>query len=151
MARFPAWVFGGGPTISTASDHAQSGWPSIFKRDRYQCIYCSRGFSHDLHELLGSTTDHIVPQSLFGNPREANHPNNLAASCAVCNNLKGNYRPPEGDPAWSTRGSLVQKAREHIAAARARKLIVYRRHLADADMKPTPDCHAMESVSSDDN
>ena len=129
VVRFPGWVFGGGPSIATSSDHHQNGWPKIFRRDQYRCVYCDRVLSADLDSLIGSATDHIVPQSLFRDEREANHPDNLAASCAVCNNLKGHYRPDEGDPAWGSRTTLLERARIHVAAEREKKRKTYAKHL----------------------
>ena len=49
----------------------------IFQRDNYRCHYCGDE---------ATQIDHIVPQSLGG----TNITTNLVASCARCNNLKGN-------------------------------------------------------------
>ncbi len=58
---------------------------NIFKRDGYQCIYCSK------RDHL--TLDHILPRSRGG--RDSWH--NLVAACQRCNTLKGDRTPEEAE------------------------------------------------------
>jgi hypothetical protein len=48
----------------------------VMKRDNYVCVYCGRP---------ADQVDHVIPQFRGG----THFPNNLVASCANCNALKG--------------------------------------------------------------
>lgn len=56
---------------------------NIFKRDGYQCQYCST--AKDL------TLDHLIPRSKGGKSTW----NNLVTACKKCNSKKGNSTPKE--------------------------------------------------------
>ncbi len=56
---------------------------NIFKRDRFQCVYCQK------KENL--TIDHVVPRSIGGKDSW----NNLVTACQKCNAQKGSMTPEE--------------------------------------------------------
>jgi 5-methylcytosine-specific restriction endonuclease McrA len=56
---------------------------NIFRRDRYQCVYC--GSTRNL------TLDHVVPRSKGGGHRW----DNLVTACRKCNAQKGDLSPAE--------------------------------------------------------
>ena len=64
--------------------YPQSRWPRSYKmarrwvleRDRWTCVYCGQA---------ANQVDHVIPKNNGG----SDLPNNLVASCAQCNNLKG--------------------------------------------------------------
>lgn len=130
--HFPDWIFEG-DLVNPTSDDPAGGWPSIFMRDNFHCIYCSRNLSAELDAMLASVTDHIVPESILRKNQKAyNHRSNLAAACSVCNNLKGDYRPIPEDPAWLSREQFIHNVRERIKGERERKRRVYSKYLPSA-------------------
>lgn len=66
----------------------------LFARDNYQCQYCGKDLTRST-----ATIDHVKPKSKFvdeGRPAsDANTYSNCVASCAKCNNKKGNRLPYE--------------------------------------------------------
>ena len=74
-SKLPGWAYQRGP---------QYGYENVKMfvraRDNYTCQYCGKKSPPDLE------VDHIVPRSRGGSDR----PDNLIASCHVCNQTKGN-------------------------------------------------------------
>ena len=66
------------------TSYPKSRWPMSYKmarrwvleRDRWTCVYCGQA---------ANQVDHVIPKNNGG----SDLPNNLVASCAKCNNLKG--------------------------------------------------------------
>ncbi|MEM1000229.1 MAG: HNH endonuclease [Bacteroidota bacterium] len=76
---------------------------NIFKRDGYQCVYCS---SRD-----NLTLDHVIPRSKGG--RDSWH--NLVTACQKCNTQKGDRTPEEAEMPMSHkpfRPSFIMYLRE---------------------------------------
>lgn len=121
----PSWSLTG--SVLKPESNGKNGWPQVFVRDNFTCVYCGRDLLADPDHLIGSATDHIVPQRAFtaGGIQDPNHDGNLAASCAVCNNLKGDFMPVLGDPAWDHRYTYLEVTRKHIVAQRAAKRRFY--------------------------
>jgi 5-methylcytosine-specific restriction endonuclease McrA len=57
---------------------------AVLARDAYTCQYCG-------HEAPGLTVDHVIPRSRGG----LSVWENIVASCAPCNRMKGNRMPRE--------------------------------------------------------
>lgn len=59
---------------------------SLFKRDRYTCMYCGRNFTHNL-----LTRDHVNPKAKGGTDMWTN----VVAACKRCNNHKADRTPEQ--------------------------------------------------------
>jgi hypothetical protein len=57
---------------------------AIYQRDDFCCQYCGQDLLADVDWQLLATIDHLVPQAHGG----INDPDNLVASCWVCNQFK---------------------------------------------------------------
>lgn len=125
----PPWALLG--DLINPMSNGLKGWWRVFDRDRFACVYCGRDLFAGPDRLVGTTTDHIIPQSKFperGEPRP-NREGNLAAACAVCNNLKGNFVLPASDAAWQTRESYVEALSAFVRNRLHEKLAEYRQLL----------------------
>lgn len=75
---------------------------SIYKRDKYKCVYCST--SNDL------TLDHVIPKSKGGK----NTWSNLVTACKKCNSRKGDRTPEEAGMGFSN--LETSKYSDHIVS-----------------------------------
>ena len=109
------------------------GWADIHEADNWHCIYCGRDLAESEDVLAESTEEHLVPQSLFAvGKQNGNVANNVAASCAGCNSLKGHFVPPKGHAAWASRKAYIAAMRKFIAEERTKRAAKYRRHAFNA-------------------
>ena len=106
------------------------GWIEIFKQSDWKCIFCLRDLAASTDALAESTEEHLVPRSLLDpNGEEPNVAHNMAACCAGCNGLKGEYVPPFGHPCWQTRKSYVKACVRFISGRRLENFKRYRDHV----------------------
>lgn len=137
----PCWALIG--PILKPDSHGNEGWSPVFIKDRFQCVYCHNNLLPDFDGLYVSATDHIVPQCAFaGTDLSFNHQGNLAASCATCNNLKGEFMSPAADLAWNDREAYLEIVRAHIRQQRERQLRIYTDILSRSSVQtlfPLPD------------
>lgn len=112
------------------------GWADIYEADNWRCIYCGQDLAANEDVLAESTEEHLVPQSLFAlGKQNQNFENNVAASCAACNSLKGPHVPPKGDAAWGSRKAYIAALRKFIAEERAKRAAKYRAQAFNARAK----------------
>lgn len=89
---------------------------TIFKRDKYRCVYCGLWMLSDIDTFLLVEEDHLLPMKEDGEDNESNR----VTSCRVCNMLKGDYSP--GKKLYEEdRPAYIQKIREHIAFHRMKR------------------------------
>lgn len=121
------WWTGGG------KKDPDRGWTEIFKQSDWKCIFCGRDLAASTDALAESTEEHLVPRSLLeSNGVEPNVAHNMAACCAGCNGLKGEYLPPADHPCWNTRKAYVKECFRHISGRRLRNFMRYRDHVEAA-------------------
>ena len=92
-------------------------WSRKYQEYRGRCAYCGKHLFTDLDTYMGSTLDHIIPQSTGEPESDANK----ALACATCNTLKGHFDPREGDSSKS-KEQLISRARDYIFQRRAAKV-----------------------------
>ena len=90
----------------------------VFERDNRRCVYCGRDMIADFETFMIVEEDHLVPKSRGGDPDD---PDNIVTSCAVCNRLKGAYKP-DFDLNFDNRHRFIQNIREYLCGQRATKL-----------------------------
>ena len=111
----------------------QFGWDDIYEADNWHCIYCGRDLAENEDVLAESTEEHLVPQSLFAiGKQNASVTNNVAASCAACNSLKGPHVPPKQNPVWKSRKDYIAAMRIFMAEERAKRTAKYRQQAFNA-------------------
>ena len=128
-ARLPktGWWTGGGKKDS------DRGWVVIFKQSNWRCIYCGLDLAASTDALAESTEEHLVPRSLLEpNGAEPNVAHNMAACCAGCNALKGEYVPPADDPSWKNRKAYVKACFRFVSSRRLKNFLRYRDHVEAA-------------------
>ena len=89
----------------------------IFERDNRRCVYCYRDLMNDFEAFMSTEEDHLIPKSK-GGPSE---PQNIVIACAVCNRLKGRFKPEMPlnlDDPESTR-QYIEAIRAYIMERRA--------------------------------
>lgn len=100
----------------------------IWVRSRFRCEYCGADLLRNPQVYGMAESDHILPVSKY--PALANDLNNYAHTCGLCNRLKRNWDPADGDPAFSSVGdrltteqrrSLIGRCREHLGPMIERK------------------------------
>lgn len=99
---------------------ADKGWPHIYEKGKWKCVYCDTDLLASADILAGSTEEHLVPRSLLEAVEESpNKLSNLAPCCLRCNNIKGEYVPDSSNlVAWQSKNSYIQACREFIARRR---------------------------------
>lgn len=82
-----------------------------------KCGYCGQDLIEDRMSYACGTIDHLIPRKVF--PDGEWRQENLILSCPLCNSLKRDYNPCEGqdpkDALYNQRDVLIQKAKEEIA------------------------------------
>lgn len=96
------------------------GWSDetlgIWVRAKGCCEYCDKDLQATSDEFFfGYNIDHVVPASHDG----PSHPDNYALACRACNFIKRN-RDFRNDETAVTRETIITRARQYIAAERAR-------------------------------
>ena len=73
------------------------GWVEVFQLSHWKCIFCGRDLAASTDALVEATgQEHLVPRSVLEpNGAEPNVAHNMAACCAGCNALKGEFIPPK--------------------------------------------------------
>ncbi len=94
----------------------------IFKRDNGRCVYCCRDLMSDFEAFMIAEEDHLIPAAA-GGPDE---PQNIVIACAVCNRLKGKFKPE-----MSLNLNDLESRRKYIEVVRA--YIMKRRAVKMAD------------------
>lgn len=120
----PKWWTGGG------RKDTDRGWVEIFKQSDWKCIFCLRDLAASTDALAESTEEHLVPRSLLEpNGAEPNMAHNMAACCAGCNGLKGEFVPPFDHACWKTRKDYVKECFRFISSRRLKNFLKYRVHV----------------------
>ena len=123
----PKWWTGGWVKDS------QHGWPEIYGKTDWMCIYCARDLAASTEALSESTQEHLVPRSLLeANGIEPNREHNLCACCAGCNTLKGEWLPPADHACWKNRKAYIKACKEFIARQRYEKFKELQGHVENA-------------------
>jgi hypothetical protein len=106
------------------------GWVEVFRLSGWKCIFCGRDLAASADALVEATEEHLVPRSLLEpNGAEPSVAHNMAACCAGCNALKGEFIPPRDHPAWKSRQAYVKACNRFISSQRLKNYLRYRDHL----------------------
>mgnify|MGYP002653322735 CR=1 FL=1 len=90
---------------------------AIRRREAGCCVYCGRAIDPRVEVL---TVDHLLPRVWWPAGKEAalNQPSNLAASCGLCNGLKGAMDVPAFAAMLDTYGALLSGPYAYLAGVR---------------------------------
>lgn len=106
------------------------GWIEVFKSSHWKCIFCGRDLAASTDALVEATEEHLVPRSLLEpNGAEPSVAHNMAACCAGCNALKGEFVPPKDHPCWKSRQAYVKECYRFISSQRLKNYLRYRDHV----------------------
>jgi|GEM_PF-3240167 hypothetical protein len=120
----PQWWTNGGKKDS------ERGWIQVFELSHWKCIYCGHDLAASTDALAESTEEHLVPRSLLEpNGAEPNVAHNMAACCAGCNALKGEYVPSQDHSCWKSRQAYVKESFRFISSQRLKNYLKYRNHV----------------------
>jgi len=109
---------------------SDQGWVEVFKSSGWKCIFCGRDLAASTDALVEATEEHLVPRSLLEpNGAEPNAAHNMAACCAGCNALKGEFVPPKDHLCWKSRHAFVKECYRFISSQRLRNYLRYRDHV----------------------
>ncbi len=61
----------------------------IFERDNRRCVYRCRDRMSDFEAFMSAEEDHLLPKS----EGRLHEPRNIVVAGAVCNRLKGRFKP----------------------------------------------------------
>ena len=89
----------------------------VFQRDNHRCVYCGRDLLVDFDTFMICEEDHLQPLSKGGQ----HQPDNIVTACAICNRLKGSYKP-EFDLTDGNRTEYIADIRSKIMAQRAKHM-----------------------------
>ncbi len=106
------------------------GWIEIFQLSHWKCVFCGRDLAGSTDALVEATEEHLVPRSLLEpNGAEPDVAHNMAASCAGCNALKGEFIPPRDHPCWRSRQAYIRECYRFISSERLGNYLRYRDHV----------------------
>jgi len=106
------------------------GWVEVFKMSQWKCVFCGRDLVASTDALVEATEEHLVPRSLLEpNGAEPSVAHNMAACCAGCNALKGEFVPQKNNPCWKSRQAYVKECCRFIASQRLRNYLRYNSHV----------------------
>ena len=94
------------------TEEPRSVFYQAFTRDGAKCVYCDRDILESFETFSASHLDHLKPKKNRG---PDNDPWNRVTSCGVCNNLKRDFEPSEGEfVTEATFAACIARARSHI-------------------------------------
>ena len=109
---------------------SDQGWVEVFQLSHWKCIFCGRDLASSTDSLVEATEEHLVPRSLLEpNGAEPNTAHNMAACCAGCNTLKGEFIPLKEYPCWKSRQAYVKECFRFISSQRLKNYLRYRDHV----------------------
>jgi len=92
----------------------------VFERDNRRCVYCGRDLMVNFETFMICEEDHLIPLSKGGEDEEEN----IVTACAVCNRLKGSYKP-ELERTKTNRRDIIAEIRLEIMRQRAKHMNVF--------------------------
>jgi hypothetical protein len=96
---------------------SKASFRAVFENHKGQCQYCDKPLK-DFDSFWLAQRDRLIPGCMGGKYVMSN----VVLSCAVCNNLRGNYVPPRIELTEFTRERYIADIKSEVGRRRAEKM-----------------------------